>query len=101
MSPSPEPVSPKLKMLGPLCIARQFNHLKTNSKTLYYSICTEIKILSFYLKARQRLKEICIVKQRNSHNNCRTAQNKEKTTGSTSGVFGNIWSIGAPDASEV
>ena len=52
--------SPKFKMLGPLC--NQTVNLTTDSKTLYYSI-TEIKIESFYFKAEQTLKEICIVKQ--------------------------------------
>ena len=33
MSPSPEPVSPKLKMLGPLC--NQAVNLKTDSKVVY------------------------------------------------------------------
>ena len=34
--------SPKLKMLGPLC--NQTVNLKTDSKTLYYSVHNEIKI---------------------------------------------------------
>ena len=33
VSPSPEPMSPKLKMLGPLC--NQAVNLKTDSKVLY------------------------------------------------------------------
>ena len=48
--------SPKWKMIWPLC--NQTVNLKTDYKTLY----TEIKIQSFYFKAQQRLKEICIVK---------------------------------------
>ena len=50
-------------MLGPLC--NQTVNLKTDAKTQYCSTYTEIKIIlsSFYLKAQQILKEICIVKQ--------------------------------------
>ena len=50
-------------MLGPLC--NQTVNLKTDAKTQYCSIYTEIKIIlsSFYFKAQQMLKEICIVKQ--------------------------------------
>ena len=36
MSPSLKKTSPKLKMLGPVC--NQTVDLKTDSKTLYYSI---------------------------------------------------------------
>ena len=52
----------KLKVLGPLC--NQTVNLKTDSKTLYYSIL-KLKYSegSLYFKAQQRLREICIIKQ--------------------------------------
>ena len=57
MSRSPDPMSPSYKKTnksdGPL--RNQAVNLKTDYKTLYYSILK--------LKAQQRLKEICIVKQ--------------------------------------
>ena len=70
MSPSLEPLraevkktmNPKLKMLWPLC--NQTINLKTDSRTLYYSIVKLKYSPSIYFKVQQRLKEICIVKQK-------------------------------------
>ena len=70
MSPSPEPVSPSSKKReseienawpGPSC--KQTFNLKTDSKTLYYSILI-LKYSPSVIKAQLRPKEICIVKQR-------------------------------------
>ena len=54
-------VSPKLKMLGPLCIQTglQTVNLKTDSETLYNS--PKINLESFYFKGQQRLKKTCLV----------------------------------------
>ena len=49
-------MSLKLKMLGPLC--NQTVNLKTDSKTLYYSILKLKYSPHFWCKAQQRLKEI-------------------------------------------
>ena len=60
MSPSPDLLSPKLKMLGPLC--NQIVNLKTDSQNSVVKFA-EIKVYSFCCKAQQRLKEICVVKK--------------------------------------
>ena len=51
---------PKLKMLRPLC--NQTVNLKTDSKTLYYSILKLKYSESFYFKAQQRPNERCIAR---------------------------------------
>ena len=50
---SPSSMSPKLKMLGPLCNQRV--NLETDAKTLYYSLLKLKYSLSTY-KAQKRLK---------------------------------------------
>ena len=59
MSPSSKTKSQKLKMLGPLC--NQTVHLKTDSKTLFYSIL-KLKYGPSILK-QNKGKKMCIVKQ--------------------------------------
>ena len=70
MSPCPEPVkekkmSPTLKMLGLLC--NETVNLKTDSKTLYYSIL-KLKYSPSILKHNNGLKKYASLNK--SHNNC-------------------------------
>ena len=51
MSPCPEPMSPKLKMLAPLCNQRV--NLETDAKTLYYSLLKLKYSLSIYSKHKR------------------------------------------------
>ena len=57
--PVQKTMNPQLKMLGPLC--NQAFNLTPKLCILQF---TEIKIYSLYCKAQQRLKEICVVKQK-------------------------------------
>ena len=63
--PVQKAVSPKFKMRGPLC--KQTVNLKTDSKTLYYSIL-KLEHSPFTLKHNEGYKKYSSLN--NSHNNC-------------------------------